>query len=91
MKVDSKIFRGIEYVEVNDLPTAQRDALLQTINNHLFIKILIDGKIVSQCLQYKDYCHWFENVYSEKAPMANGARVAQPAMDIKSDLALNKA
>jgi hypothetical protein len=68
MKVNSKIFKGIEFVQLNQLPPEQRDALLKTINHKIFIKILIDGKIVGQCLQYKDYEIWFENIYkTEKA------------------------
>ena len=63
MKVNSKIFRGIEFVQLNQLPTEQREALLKTVNHKIFIKILIDGKIVGQCLQYKDYEIWFENIY----------------------------
>lgn len=63
MKVNSKIFKGIEFVQLTQLPPEQREALLKTINHKIFIKILIDGKIVGQCLQYKDYEIWFENIY----------------------------
>lgn len=63
MKVSSKIFKGIEFVQLSQLPPEQREALLKTINHKIFIKILIDGKIVGQCLQYKDYEIWFENIY----------------------------
>jgi hypothetical protein len=63
MKVPSKVFRGIEYIQLSHLPQAQREKLLETLNQNLFIKILIDGKILSDCLQYKDYTFWYENVY----------------------------
>ena len=72
MKVNSKIFKGIEFVQLNQLPPEQREALLKTINHKIFIKILIDGKIVGQCLQYKDYEIWFENIYkTDRAPQVS--------------------
>lgn len=63
MKVSSSIYKGIQYVQVSALPSEQRDRLLVTINKELFIKILVDGKLIGNCLQFKDYESWFENVY----------------------------
>jgi len=63
MKVSSSIYKGIQYVQVSALPVEQRDRLLGTINTELFIKILVDGKVIGNCLQFKDYEKWFENVY----------------------------
>jgi hypothetical protein len=89
MKADSKIFKGIEYVQVSELPQAQRDLLMQTINPDLFIKLLIDGKIVSGCLQYKDYNKWY--VESGQGHLqATSQQDAPSKVDIKPNLALNK-
>jgi hypothetical protein len=66
MKVERKIFKGIEYVTLAELPQTQREVLLQTLSKDQFIKILIDGVIVSQCLQFKDYSLWFDNVFKTK-------------------------
>jgi hypothetical protein len=63
MKVSSSIYKGIQYVQVSNLPSEQRDRLLVTIDRELFIKILVDGKLIGNCLQFKDYESWFENVY----------------------------
>lgn len=63
MKADRKIYKGIEYVLVTDLPQTQREQLLKTLSRDQLIKILIDGVVVSQCLQYKDYSLWFDNVF----------------------------
>lgn len=65
MKVDCKVFKGIEYVQVSELPDDQRGILIQTINPDLYIKILIDGKIVSGCLQYKDYAGWYNDHFAK--------------------------
>ena len=63
MKVNSTIYKGIEYVQLSTLPPEQKEKLLQTINHDLFIKILVHGKLVVNCLLFKDYEVWFENVY----------------------------
>ena len=66
MKVQSTIYKGIEYIQVSTLPADQREMLLKTINKGLLIKILVDGKLVSNCLQFKDYEAWFEAVFYKK-------------------------
>ena len=67
MKAQSTIYKGIEYVQVSTLPSEQREKLLKTINQSLLIKILVDGKLVSNCLLFKDYEGWFESVYTDPA------------------------
>jgi hypothetical protein len=89
MKVDTKIFKGIEYVQVSELPQSQREILTQTINPDLFIKLLIDGKIISGCLQYKDYNNWYVNQFqTAKTPAREQSVVSE--LEIKPNLALNK-
>jgi hypothetical protein len=63
MKIDSKIFKGIQYVEVNQLPSEQSNSILKTFDEDAFIKILMDGKILKGCIQYKDYEAWYHTVY----------------------------
>lgn len=88
MKVDSKTFKGIEYVLVSELPQAQREILGQTINPELYIKLLIDGKIISGCLQYKDYSKWYLDHFQTQIAAREQAVI--PAVEIKPNLALNK-
>jgi hypothetical protein len=89
MKVDAKIFKGIEYVQLSELPQTQREMMTQTIDPDLFIKLLVDGKIISGCLQYKDYNNWYQNQYQ---PVVNASREQAliQGLDIKPNLALNK-
>ncbi|HEX8038571.1 MAG TPA: hypothetical protein VF490_05450 [Chryseosolibacter sp.] len=89
MKADSKIFKGIEYVQVSELPQSQRDILTQTINPELYIKLLIDGKIISGCLQYKDYNKWYLESYQEYLD-AMRKQSTSSEVEIKPNLALNK-
>jgi hypothetical protein len=83
MKILSKVFRGIEYIQTSQLPPQQREKLLETINQKLFIKILIDGKVVGDCLQYKDYEVWYENIYRAPAEKVNGMSEALKTADTK--------
>jgi hypothetical protein len=90
MKVECKIYKGIEYVQYNELPQAQQEKLLQTLQHDFFIKIMIDGKIVGQCLQYKDYSRWYDKIFSpSKLPKVVENIVSEVAA-IKPDLAINK-
>jgi hypothetical protein len=63
MKVSSKIYKGIEYVQIKDLPKEQQETILDTLNHECLIKILIDRSIISNCIQYKDYVLWFDSIY----------------------------
>jgi hypothetical protein len=68
MKVNSTIYKGIEFVEISALPNEQKTSLLQTVSPDLFIKILVDGKLMPRCIQYKDYEEWYETSYRPTAP-----------------------
>lgn len=87
MKVERKIFKGIEYVQVAELPLVQREKLLQTINRDLFIKILMNDEVVSECLQFKDYSSWFDNVYKAKVLAVSEA---EESIKVTASLALDK-
>jgi hypothetical protein len=89
MKVERKIYKGIEYVVFTDIPQTQRETLLLTLSQDQFIKILIDGSVVSQCLQYKDYSFWFDNVFRTKQ-QAIKEIVTEAVVMPSSNLALNK-
>jgi hypothetical protein len=62
MKVNAKVYKGIEFVTVSELP-AQQQLLLQHSLEPERIKILMDGKIHENCIQYKAYSEWHATVY----------------------------
>jgi hypothetical protein len=68
--VHSKMYKGIEYVQLDELPLEQKERIQGTLNKELFIKILINGQVLPNCIQYKNYRNWFENVYSVKADLS---------------------
>lgn len=88
MKANRKIFKGIEYVQLQELPLAQQDKLMS--RNDLFIKIMIEGKVVGQCIQYKDYNFWYENVFRTRLTPVKETIVSEVAADMEPDLALEK-
>ena len=66
MKVNSKIYKGIEYVQLEELPEDQKEKLSESLNSENFIKILVGEKILVKCIQYKDYELWFDNVFKQQ-------------------------
>jgi hypothetical protein len=86
MKVNSTIYKGIEYIQVNALPPDQKEKLLQTINHDLFIKILVDEKLIGNCLLFKDYETWFENIYEPQRrgnEQSGNRNVESPAIQVE--------
>jgi hypothetical protein len=73
MKVNSTVYKGIEFIEISTLPTDQRTSLLQTINPELLIKILVDGKLMPRCIQYKVYEEWYDREYRPLAKKESNA------------------
>ena len=87
MKAKAQIYRGIEFINVNDLP-ANQQLLLRRMQGPERIKILMDGKILDNCIQYNEYGVWYTSVYIQS--------VTVPAKSIQEEVfqpsvALNKA
>ena len=62
MKVKASLYRGIEYVVEDDLPVNQQKLLAANPSIER-IKILIEGQIKSNCIQFDAYELWFTAVY----------------------------
>jgi hypothetical protein len=86
MKVNSTIYKGIEFVEISSLPSDQKTILLQTINPDLLIKILVDGKLMPRCLQYKDYEEWYDNAYGPLAKNENNKIPETRGTEVKANI-----
>lgn len=92
MKIDSKIFKGIQYVEVNQLPSEQSNSILKTFEEDAFIKILKDGKILSGCIQYKDYETWYHTVYrpgTQQPFVEKASKLRQHIAPVEEDAAVS--
>jgi hypothetical protein len=86
MKVQPKVYKGIEYIQFIDLPEIQRELLKSASTSVEFIKILIDGKIVDQCIQYKDYIAWFNTSIADKTSKKSQV-VPEPGIKLALDKA----
>ena len=67
MKAIAKVYRGIEFICVGELP-ADQQLLLKHSQEPERIKILVDGKILGDCVQYNHYSQWFEKIYASSVP-----------------------
>ncbi len=61
--VKPETYKGIEFVQLSELPQAQQKMLKSTLNKNFLIKILVNGKILHDCLQFKDYNLWYESTF----------------------------
>jgi len=89
MKVNSTIYKGIEFVEISSLPIEQKTGLLKSVSPELLIKILVDGKMVPRCIQYRDYEEWYDNSYEPASGRKEAALDAIPesrVAEVKADL-----
>jgi desulfoferrodoxin (superoxide reductase-like protein) len=80
MKVNSKIYKGIEYIQLSDLPKEQQALIIQHLDEDFFIKILVENSVISHCIQYKDYVMWFETVYGDEGAVESAEAVNSPVL-----------
>lgn len=84
MQVQANHYKGIEFVRFQDLPEDQQ-ALLRLNAEVERINIMIDGKIVSNCIQFKDYSAWYISVFRKSvAPVKEFSRpvvITEVALD----------
>ena len=62
-KLESKVFKGIEFIQLGDLPDEQYEAFMKWVGQGGIITIRMNGKSCKDCVQYSDYIYWFEKVY----------------------------
>lgn len=86
MKVNSTVYKGIEFIEISTLPNDQKASLLQTINPDLLIKILVDGKLMPRCIQYKVYEDWYDNEYRPLLKKESTAIPESRGNEVKANL-----
>lgn len=77
MKVSSKIYKGIEYVLLEELPKDQKEKISESLSSENFIKILIGEKILVNCIQYKDYEFWFDSTYRKQSVVVKKENISE--------------
>ncbi|MDH5381693.1 MAG: hypothetical protein OEW75_12615 [Cyclobacteriaceae bacterium] len=59
-KIKSRLFKGIEFIQLRDLPANQKNNFLEWLDKDNIINIQVGSKVEKDCVQYSDYCYWFE-------------------------------
>lgn len=79
LKASTEEFKGIKFVRISSLPEEQRKGIKSFLNSDLIIKILKEGTILTDCLQYDHYVAWYENIYKAKTVEEKPAKKEVPA------------
>ena len=61
-KLDKKTYKGIDYIQVEEVQLELRDFIIDWISSERIISIMINGAIVHNCIQYSEYEFWFDNI-----------------------------
>ena len=59
MLIEAKVYKGIEYVQLSELPADQQNLITKSFNKDFIIKIQVNGKILGDCIQFKYYEAWY--------------------------------
>ena len=70
-KLESSTYRGIDYIRLTELPDNQYLPFMKWVNRESVITIQVNGNPLKNCVQYSDYCYWFDNVYLEQENQAS--------------------
>jgi hypothetical protein len=60
--IEGKAYKGIEYIQISDLPSSEQIAIREWLTLDTIIKIHTDKELLTDCVQFKDYKYWFENI-----------------------------
>jgi hypothetical protein len=82
MKAKAKVYKGIEFISVSELP-ANQQLLLQHAQKPERIKIMLDGKILENCIQYREYNHWYSTVYNQSVALQPAKSAPEEAIPAK--------
>ena len=70
-KICKRTFRGIEYIRVADLPAELSSEISNWLSDEVLIKIQTEEGIQRDCIQLKDFLHWYENLYTPMEAVDN--------------------
>jgi hypothetical protein len=90
MKAERKIFKGIEFVLFDELPQEQQEKFTQTLPQDFFIKIMMEGRVISKCIQYNHYSNWFEKHYKAPTSVTVIQKVVTEQIPVSTKFALNE-
>ncbi|HTH58391.1 MAG TPA: hypothetical protein VL728_20230 [Cyclobacteriaceae bacterium] len=63
MLAASENYKGIKFVRISSLPVDQKNQIWKSIDQTTIIKILKGDTLMNDCVQYKDYLAWYQEIY----------------------------
>ena len=75
-KLESQVFKGIEFIQLGDLPDAQYEAFMNWVGREGVITIRMNGKTCKDCVQYTDYSYWFDTIFLSQDSLKKNNRVS---------------
>ncbi len=63
-KIRKRSYRGIEYIRLSDLSEELRSEISNWLSDEVLIKIMTENGIQRNCIQLKDFIHWYDNLYT---------------------------
>ena len=60
MKLGSKEYRGIHFIQLDDLPKEQAERISEWVSSKDIFKIRTEQEIFAGCIQYKTYETWYD-------------------------------
>lgn len=64
MLAASENYKGIKFVRISSLPADQKSQIWSSFNINLVIKILKGDALLNDCLEYKHYVAWYQNIFT---------------------------
>ena len=49
------VYKGIEFISLDELAEDLKEEILEIVSEDLVIKILVDDRVVSNCILFPDY------------------------------------
>lgn len=87
MKIESRIYKGIEYVQLSELPSDQQHLIKHSSDNQeMIIKIQVEGKILNDCIQFKDYQNWYKRQFHIKTSLANDSTTSEATTTVSKQV-----
>lgn len=67
MKVQTEIYKGIEFIQISKLPEEQKVLIKQSIPADQIIKILKENELLTDCIQFQHYSAWYDSQFGNQA------------------------
>lgn len=77
------IYRGIEFIRVSELPDNEQLQIKNWAVRQTIIKILTTEGLLTDCITYKNYKHWYDNIFTEAKSEEEVVKKKKPSANSK--------